>query len=403
MEGVNKTMRRIKTLLLLVLMFAMTLVIAACASDDASTDADTGTTDKSENAGGDDSDVILIGVPQPLTGPNAPEGQDMVNGAELAVKHINEAGGVLGKQLELVVEDEACDPQVAVTAANKLVSDKVSVVVGHYCSASALPANDVYNKGGLPTILIGANSPQIPEQGYDNIFLINSMVLDQGQRATEYFADNNIKKIALIHDNSDYARDLADVTQRIFENDDGEVVAFEAINPEEKDFGALATKLKSLEPDAVYFTGFYHAGGLIAKQLKQKEVSGIFMVGDGNPIEPFVDVAGADDAEGVLFTIPVSIELVDTPEAKAFVSEYQETYGGSPLTFAHRQYDGIRLAADAIERVGDPNDSKAIIEALAETEDFPAFGETYTFDIDGTRLNADYLILQYENGDVIVK
>src|SRR5699024_914267 len=145
-------------------------------------------------SGGDD--VIKIGVPQPITGPNAPEGNDMVNGAELAVKHINEAGGVLGKNLELVVEDDACDPQVAVTAANKLVSSEVDVVIGHYCSGAALPAIGVYNTAGLPAIMIGANSPQIPEQGYENVFLVNSMVADQGRRVSELFQEEDIKRIA---------------------------------------------------------------------------------------------------------------------------------------------------------------------------------------------------------------
>src|SRR5699024_7092107 len=245
-------MKRNKWLLMLVLMFTLALVIAGCGSDNNDSSANGGdnngnNNDSSNNDGGE----ILIGVPQPLTGPSAAEGQDMVNGAELAVKHINDEGGVLGKQLKLVVEDEACDPQVAVTAANKLVKDEVSVIVGHYCSGSALPANGVYNKDGLPTILIGANSPQIPEQGYENIFLINSMVSDQSSTVTEYFQDNDVQTIALIHDNSDYARDLADDTQKMHEENGGEVVAFEAINPEEKDFGALATKLKSIEPDAI--------------------------------------------------------------------------------------------------------------------------------------------------------
>lgn len=394
---------------MLLLLLAFAVFIVACSSDsggssDEGDSNETDTSSENESAssdGGGDDDVILIGVAQPLTGPNAPEGQDMVNGAELAVKHINEAGGVLGKQLELVVEDDACDPQVTVAAANKLVADGVHVLVSHYCSAAALPAIDVYNQARIPTVLVAANSPQIPEQGYDNVFLINSMVADQGRRITEYYEANNIQKIALIHDNSDYARDLADITQELHEANGGEVIAFEAINPEEKDFGALATKLKSLEPEAIYFTGFYHAGGLIAKQLKQKEVSGMFAVGDGNPIEPFMEVSGAEDAEGVHFTIPVSIDLVGTPEAEAFIEEYKETYNGNPLTFGHRQYDGIRLIADAIERVGDPTDNEGIIQALADTVDFPAFGETYTFNDDGTRKDADFLILKIENGEVI--
>lgn len=387
-----------RTLFTFVSLFIVALIIVGCSSKESSGGGD-GTSDSSSGGGGDD--VIKIGVPQPITGPNAPEGNDQVNGAELAVKHINEAGGVLGKNLELVVEDDACDPQVAVTAANKLVSSEVDVVVGHYCSGAALPAIGVYNNAGLPAIMIGANSPQIPGQGYENVFLVNSMVADQGRRVTEFFEEEGIKRIALIHDNSDYARDLADAAKELHEQNGGEVIAFEAINPEEKDFGALATKLKSLEPEATYFTGFYHAGGLIVKQFKQRDVSGLFLAGDGNPLEPFMEVSGKEDAEGVIFSIPVSIDLVDTPEAKAFVEEYNETYGGSPLTFGHRQYDGVRLAADAIERVGDVNDKEAIIQALRETKDFPAFGETYNFNEDGTRKDADYLLLTIENGEVV--
>lgn len=400
-------MKRTKTLLAILFMIMLTMIFVACSSDSGGSgdSGDSGQSDSSngnENTGTDGSDdVILIGVAQPLTGPNAPEGKDMVNGAELAVKHINEAGGVLGKQIELVVEDDACDPQVTVAAANKLVSAGVHAIVSHYCSAAALPAIDVYNEARLPTVLVASNSPQIPEQGYDNVFLINSMVADQGRRIATYYKDNNIQKIALIHDNSDYARDLADITQELHEANGGEVIAFEAINPEEKDFGALATKLKSLEPEAIYFTGFYHAGGLIAKQLKQKGVTGMFAVGDGNPIEPFIEVSGEADAEGVHFTIPVSIDLVGTPESEAFIKEYKETYNSNPLTFGHRQYDGMRLIADAIERAGDPSDNEGIIKALAETVDFPAFGETYTFNEDGTRKDADFLILKIENGEVV--
>lgn len=394
-------MKRNKLLLALISMFIFVLIIAGCSSNDEESSGDGGSDSSSDDGEveADEGGVIKIGVPQPLTGPSAAEGKDMVNGAELAVKHINDEGGVLGKQIELVVEDAACDPQVAVTAANKLVSDEVNIIVGHYCSGAALPAIGIYNKAEIPSILVGANSPQIPEQGYDNVFLINSMVADQGRKVTEFFEENDVKKIALVHDNSDYARDLVDITKEMHEANGGEVVAFEAVNPEEKDFGALATKLKSIEPDATYFTGFYNAGGLIIKQFKQKDVSGYFIAGDGNPLEPFMEVAGEEDSEGVIFSIPVSINLVDTPEAQAFMDEYEETYGGSPLTFGHREYDGIRLAVDAIERAGTADDKGAIIQALKETSDFEAFGETYNFNDDGTRENADYLLLTIKSGD----
>src|SRR5699024_5993783 len=173
-------MKRNKWLLMLVLMFTLALVIAGCGSDNNDSSANGGdnngnNNDSSNNDGGE----IVIGVPQPITGPSAAEGQDMVNGAELAVKHINDNGGILGREVKMIVEDLACDPQVAVTAANKLVKENVDAIVGHYCSGAALPATPIYNKAGIPAVLVGANSPQLPEQGFDNVFLINSMVSDQ--------------------------------------------------------------------------------------------------------------------------------------------------------------------------------------------------------------------------------
>lgn len=380
--------------LIMAALLALALILSGCGSG--SGGKSTSSEGKGSSSGG--GDTIKIGVSVPTTGPSAAEGKDMANGAEMAAKHINEEGGVLGKKIELVMVDDACDPQQAVTGANKLVQDGVHIVVGHYCSAAALPASGVLNKAGMPTIMVAANSPQLPEQGYENLFIINSMVFDQGKRVADYAKDRGMKNLALIHDNSDYARDLADITKELHEKNGGKVIAFEAINPEEKDFGALATKIKSLNPEATYFTGFYNAGGLIMKQFKQKGVSGDFIAGDGNPTEPFVEVAGEKDAEGVILSQAVTINYVDTPEAKAFVEEYKETYGNSPLTFGHRHYDGIRLAADVIERVGDETDKEALIKALSETKDFPAFGETYTFKEDGTRENADFLLIQLKDG-----
>src|SRR5690625_2847824 len=128
-------MKKFKWLLMLVLMFTLALVIAGCGSDNSGSSSNgEDNNNSSNNSGGDDGEPIVIGVPQPITGPSAAEGQDMVNGAELAVKHINDNGGILGREVKMIVEDLACDPQVAVTAANKLVKENVDAIVGHYCS-----------------------------------------------------------------------------------------------------------------------------------------------------------------------------------------------------------------------------------------------------------------------------
>lgn len=377
-------------------LLSMSLILSACNSKTG------GESSNGSSSKGDDN-VVKIGVLAPTTGQSAAEGKDMVHGAEMAAKHINDDGGLDGKKIELVIQDDACDPQQAVTAANKLVQEKVSIVVGTYCSAAALPASGTFNKAGIPAILVGANSSQLPAQGYENLFLINSMVVDQGAEVAKYFKEKGIKNIALVHDNSDFARDLADKTKELHEKNGGKVVAFEAINPEEKDFGALATKLKQLKPDATYFTGFYNAGGLLVKQFKQKGVSGLFVAGDGNPGEPFMEVAGKDNAEGVLISQNVTIDFVDTPEAKAFIDEYKKTYNANPLMYASKQYDGIRLAVDVLKRAKTTTDYKAITQAIRDTKDFQAFGEVYNFKSDGTKENGKYMLVKIKDGKFVLE
>src|SRR5690606_10869564 len=143
------------------------------------------------------------------------------------------------------------------------------------------------------------NSSQIAEQGYPNIFMVNGMVPDQAKKGVDYFMKNGAKNIALIHDNTAYSRDMADFAKNFVEEAGGTVIAFEAINPEEKDFGALMTKMKSLSPDGIYFTGYYAAGGLMLKQFKQKDVGGLFMAGDGSFHQTIIDTAGKEEAEGL--------------------------------------------------------------------------------------------------------
>lgn len=388
-EGLNSVKKKRSISWIAVSMLMLLLILSACANDttkDASVDQDDGSQG--------DNGTIKIGVMAPTTGPNASAGADMVNGAEMAVKRINEEGGVLGKDIEIIVEDDGCEPQQSVAAANKLIQEEISIVVGAYCSDGALPASGVLYKEGMPFVSVAANSHQLVEQDYDNIFVINGMVNDQGRTIADYFDQENIVKVAIIHDNSDYGRDLADITKEYHEELGGEIIAFEAINPEEKDFGALATKLKSIEPEATYFTGFYNAGGLLRKQFLQKEVPGLFLAGDANAPEPFKEISGEEAALGVLVSQTVSIHYVDTPEAEAFIEEYVETYDSEPLIFGHRQYDGIRFAADVIERAGTATDKEAILQQIRDTEDFPAIGETYKFNDDGTRADADYMIIE---------
>lgn len=366
------------------LMLILSLFLSACSSEGSSGEKES-------------SDEILVGVLLPVTGNNATDGKDMLNAMEMAAEKINNDGGVLGKKIKLEVADDACDPQMATTAANKLVSMKVAAVVGGYCSGSTLPASGVFNNAKIPMVVAAANSSELPAQGYEGLFLINGLVPDQAQTGADYFKENNAKNIVIIHDNSAYAKNLADFAKKSVEGNGGTVIGFEAINPEEKDFAALMTKLKSLKPDGTFFTGYYAAGGLMLKQFKEKGVSGYFMVGDGSYSPDIIDIAGAENAEGLLVTATPTANFI--PGADEFVKDYKAKYKDlSPGPFSALSYNGMNLLADAIKRA-DSAKSEDITKALKETKGFEAIGQVIEFNDQNSLNQSNYHVMKVVDGE----
>ena len=351
--------------------------------------------DEGGSGGKSDDDEILVGVLLPVTGNNATDGKDMLNAMKMAVEKLNDDGGVSGKKLKLEVADDACDPQTATTAANKLVSKGVKAIVGGYCSGATLPATGVFDNAKIPMIVVAANSSELPTQGYEGLFMINGLVPDQAQTGADYFKDKDAKKIAIIHDNSAYAKDLADFAKKSIEENGGEIIAFEAINPEEKDFGSLMTKLNSLNPDGTYFTGYYAAGGLMVKQFKEKSVSGLFMVGDGSYSVDLIDIAGSDNANDTLVTATPTANFI--PGADEFVKEYESKYDLSPGPYSALSLNGINLLADALERA-DSTDSAELTKALKETKNFEGIGQVIEFNDSNTLNSSNFHVMKVAEG-----
>jgi branched-chain amino acid transport system substrate-binding protein len=161
---------------------------------------------------------ILIGVAGPMTGKNAWFGAQMERGAELAVADINAAGGVLGQQVRLIAADDFCDPEQAVAAAKKLVSDGVIFVVGHYCSHSSIPASAIYEAAGVLMISPASSNPMLTEGGRANVFRVTLRDDAIGVVAGKYLADNwQGKKIAILHDDTTYGKGLAEEVKKNLE------------------------------------------------------------------------------------------------------------------------------------------------------------------------------------------
>lgn len=386
-------MNKILTKLGLFLVIFSLVFVAACGSN--ATGGDSGSGGESSDSS-DDGGVIKIGTLLPMTAESAKMGNDMNNAIKMAAEEINENGGLLGKQIEIINEDAACNPQVAVAGANKLVSQEVIAVIGGYCSGAALPASGVLNQAGIPWILTAANSAKLPEQGYNNLFLLNSPATAQARTAADYIANTlSGKRVAIINDNSAYSVDLAEKTRDNLKELGVEIVAFDALNPKEKDFTSLVTTLKGKDPDVTYWTGYYASGGLLLKQFKQVGVSGAFGVGDGSNDPTIIEIAGGDNAEGIFITTTPTPQF--QPAAKDWIPKYKEKYGEEPGPYSAISYDGMRLMAEAIKNA-ESTDSKAIIEALNELDGFKTFSGEIGFDDNGVVSTSNFMILTVIDG-----
>src|ERR687884_836012 len=152
------------------------------------------------------SGTIKLGFYAPLSGPNAAAGIDMLNAAKLAVANANRAGGVLGRHITLDAQDSPCSPQVAVQAAQKLVADGVVAVVGPYCSGDAIPASTIYYRAGIAMVTPAATNPKLTEQGFDDIFRTIGRDDEQGLFAAGVMHKLHATRVAIIHDNTVYAK-----------------------------------------------------------------------------------------------------------------------------------------------------------------------------------------------------
>ena len=222
---------------------------------------------------------ILIGVAGPMLGQYAWYGEEQLQGADMAVADINAAGGVLGETVRLVVGDDACVPDQAVAVANKLVSEGVVFVAGHFCSHSSIPASKVYEEAGVLMISPGSTNPKLTDEGGDNVFRVCGRDDQQGVVAGDYLADAwGDKKIAILHDNSTYGKGLADETRKQLNKRGVQEAMYEACVPGESDYSPLVSKMQSAHIDVFYVGGYSTEAALILRQVRDKNY-GVHLVG----------------------------------------------------------------------------------------------------------------------------
>ncbi|MGI9499505.1 MAG: branched-chain amino acid ABC transporter substrate-binding protein, partial [Geminicoccaceae bacterium] len=292
---------------------------------------------------------IAIALVGPLTGPSAAIGEQMQKGAEMAVEHINEAGGILGEPVVLEVGDDTCDPDDAVTVANQLRDSRVVFVAGHFCSGSSIPASKVYAEAGILQISPGSTNPELTDQGLDNVFRVCGRDDLQGPTAADYVIDNQIAdKIAVIHDKSAYGQGLADEFRKQVNARGVEEVFYTGIDAGERRFDDLIESMKEAEVDLMYFGGYHLEAGLITRQAREAGLNTRMMSGDTLLTREFWDIT-ADAGEGTLFTFEADPREFDV--ARGIVGQFRES-GYEPEGYTLFTYAAVQVFSQAAEIAG---------------------------------------------------
>ncbi|MCS4503084.1 Leucine-, isoleucine-, valine-, threonine-, and alanine-binding protein [wastewater metagenome] len=338
---------------------------------------------------------ITVGVQVPTTGSEATYGVDMKNAIQIAVDEINADGGLLGRQVEILVGDSACDPQQSVNAASKLASADVAGVVGGYCSGATLPTLKTYGDANIPFVITAANSTKLIPANPGNAFMINSTGYDQVRKAVDFFKSQGAKTLAIVDQGDAYSQDLANLTAKEWKKAGLEVTVQETVSKGEQSFSSLVTKIRSEGADAVFWTAYYADGGLLIRQLRQGGYQGIIAVGDGSNSPKLFEIAGRA-ADGVYcFSNPIAEFL---PEAKQFIESYGNKYKGrSPGPYSTLSYDGMKLLGWAIEKAGS-TDPDAVIDALASADGEAWLTGPISFTDKNTLARSNFIILKGEQG-----
>ena len=350
-------------------------------------------------------DTIKIGLMAPITGAFASEGKDMRAMVELLAEELNKKGGINGTPVEIVVEDDGSEPRTAANAANRLVSKGVGLVIGTYGSAVTEASQDIYDEAGAVQIATGSTSVRLTTKKLPNFFRTCPRDDEQGRVAVATLNSLGFKKIAVLHDNSAYAKGLAQEAKAEIEKDKGlSLVFFDALQPGERDYTAILTKLKGVNPDVIFFTGYYPEAGMLLRQMHESKWKVPLVGGDGANNIDLVKIAGIEAATGYRFISPPMPGDLNTPIAKNFLEAYIAKHGAPPSSiWSVVAGDAFNVLAEAIKAVGTkPEDVSAYLHT--KLKDYDGLTGKISFDAKGDRVGDLYRLYEVDNqGKFVLK
>jgi branched-chain amino acid transport system substrate-binding protein len=332
---------------------------------------------------------IKFGVVGPITGGSAAFGAQLKQGVEQAVEDINAAGGILGQKIVLSVGDDGADPKEGVSVANKFAADGIKFVIGHFNSGVTIPASEVYQENGMLEITPAATNPKVTDRNLWNIFRVCGRDDQQGSVAGAIIAARFAgKRIAIVHDKTTYGQGLAEETRKAINAKRIKEVMFEGINKDDKDFTALVSKLKSANPDLIYWGGLHDTGGLIVRQMRDQGVKAPLMGGDGMADDEFAAIAGPG-AEGTLMTY--SPDPRTDPRNKEIVDLFRKKRGFEPQAYTLYSYAAVQIIKQAAEQAKSL-DPKKIADVMHSGKAFKTVAGDIVFDKKGDVGGDGYIV-----------
>jgi len=337
-------------------------------------------------------DKITIGCIVPLSGDLAVLGQNVKPAMELAVEKINAEGGINGKELEIIFEDEKCNSKEAVNAANKLINvDGVPVIIGPTCSASTMAIAPIAENAKVVVFSTGSSAPTITNAG-DYIFRDYPTDTFQGKFAAEYaYNELGARKVAVMYTLGDYGVGINNNFIKNFEKLGGKVVYDEGFDQSTKDLRTQLTKIKSAKPDLIYFVSYTEAGIIGLKQIKELGIKAKILGGDAWDDPKILEEAGKA-AEGIMYTIPAMSGINEE-----FKQEMKEKTGSEEITVSTpNSYDAVMIIAEIMRKVG--TNTEKIKDALYQVKDYEGVSGKITIDENGDLADAEYEIKIVRNG-----
>jgi branched-chain amino acid transport system substrate-binding protein len=359
------------------------------------------TTETASGTGGTEGEIV-IGEYGSLTGAEATFGVSTHNGIMLALDEINGAGGVNGRKIRVITEDDQSKAEEAANAVTKLINqNRVVAIIGEVASSNSLAAAPICQANRVPMITPSSTNPKVTEVG-DYIFRMCFIDPYQGEAMANYlFKQQNMKRAAILIDNkSDYSTGLAAFFERTFLANGGQIVAKASYAKGDSDFRSQLTAIKAANPEVIFVPGYYNDIGQIAIQARDLGMQQPLAGGDGWESPKLIEIGGKA-LEGCFYSNHYHVDD-PSPAVREFVQKYEERFGAKPDSLAALGYDSTKVLADAIKRAG-TTDGPKLRDAIAATKGYSGVTGTVNLGPDRNPIGKKLVVLEIRNGQLALK